>query len=43
MKKAKQKKESMTKSKNKKNVFSKKLANELKEVLIETITAQVSN
>ncbi len=41
MKKAKQKKETSSKRKSKRNTFSKKLANELKEVIIETITEQI--
>ncbi len=41
MKKIKQKKETSGKRKSKRNAFSKKLANELKEVLIEAITEQI--
>ena len=43
MKKGKQKKQVIKSTKNKRNTFSKKLANELREVLIEAITAKIVN
>ena len=43
MKKSKQKKLGTPTGRKKKNTCSKKLANELKEVLIETITAKLTN
>lgn len=43
MKKSKRKKENTIKSRAKKNILSKKSANELREVIIEAITATIIN